>query len=215
MAFCTMEAYRQECNLDRTVNIANSSSHALRSVWKNADIHLRGNLLRHDFTTQVMLRSLQHGIVVVGIIDAFVYAHNARRHRLVLSLCTGCFGRMCLTTVSQCLGSSLFFGPAVRRGERHLFYLHLLVLHLQALTITKIATCGTLCWSCSVTGKSAFAWKLWWMKFLLEGSHSLVILDSTSYATKAILLVFRETVPLLLSEVLLKSSLADCTIATV
>ena len=35
--------------------------------------------LLHDLITQVFLRSLQYGIVVMGFIDAFVYAHQHRR----------------------------------------------------------------------------------------------------------------------------------------
>ena len=38
----------------------------------------RGHLI-HDLITQVFLRSLQYGIVVMGFIDAFVYAHNCHR----------------------------------------------------------------------------------------------------------------------------------------
>ena len=36
--------------------------------------------LSHDLITRVFLRSLQHGIVVLGFLDAFVYAHH--KHRL-------------------------------------------------------------------------------------------------------------------------------------
>ena len=40
--------------------------------------HGEANLL-HDLITQVFLRSLQYGIVVMGFIDAFVYAHHQHR----------------------------------------------------------------------------------------------------------------------------------------
>ena len=43
-------------------------------------MHLRGNQLFHDFITQTVLRSLQSGIVVMGVIDAFVYAQNYHPH---------------------------------------------------------------------------------------------------------------------------------------
>ena len=49
------------------------------TIWRNAGIHLRGNLLLHDLITQILHRSLQRRIVVMGIIDAFVYAHNYHR----------------------------------------------------------------------------------------------------------------------------------------
>ena len=39
----------------------------------------RRNHLQHDLFTQVFLRSLQYGIVVMGFIDAFVDAHHQHR----------------------------------------------------------------------------------------------------------------------------------------
>ena len=41
----------------------------------------RGHLF-HDLITQIFLRSLQYGIVVMGVIDAFVYAHNYLRRNM-------------------------------------------------------------------------------------------------------------------------------------
>ena len=41
---------------------------------------LRGNQLLRDLISQTLLRSLQYGIVVMGVIGAFVYARNYRRH---------------------------------------------------------------------------------------------------------------------------------------
>ena len=38
--------------------------------------------LFYDLLTQVFLRSLQYEIVVMGVIDAFVYAHNHHRRNL-------------------------------------------------------------------------------------------------------------------------------------
>ena len=43
------------------------------SVWGQATVPPRRGHLFHDLITQVFLRSLQHGIVVMGVIDAFVY----------------------------------------------------------------------------------------------------------------------------------------------
>ena len=51
----------------------------LVTIWRNAGIHLRGTLF-HDLITQILYRSLQHGILVVEIIDAFLHAHNYHRH---------------------------------------------------------------------------------------------------------------------------------------
>ena len=50
------------------------------AVWRNAAILPRRGHLVHDLITQIFLRSLQYGIFVMGIIDAFVYAHN-HHHR--------------------------------------------------------------------------------------------------------------------------------------
>ena len=50
------------------------------TIWRNAGIHLRGDLLFHDLITQTLLKSLQPRDGGYGIIDAFVYAHNCNRH---------------------------------------------------------------------------------------------------------------------------------------
>ena len=50
------------------------------TIWRNAGVHFREGQLFHDLITQTLLRSLQHGIVVMGVIDAFVNAHNYHRH---------------------------------------------------------------------------------------------------------------------------------------
>ena len=39
----------------------------------------RRNHLLHDLITQVFLRSLKYGVVVMGFLDAFVYAHHQHR----------------------------------------------------------------------------------------------------------------------------------------
>ena len=49
---------------------------------------LSGDVLRycdrnhslHDLIIRVFLKSLQHGIVVLGFLDAFGYAHHKHRH---------------------------------------------------------------------------------------------------------------------------------------
>ena len=45
------------------------------SIWEQANELPRRNHLLHDLITQIFLRNLQYGIVVMGFIDAFVYAH--------------------------------------------------------------------------------------------------------------------------------------------
>ena len=49
------------------------------SFWRHAAILPQRNHF-HDLITGVFLRSLQYGIVVLGFLDAFVYAHH--KHRL-------------------------------------------------------------------------------------------------------------------------------------
>ena len=46
------------------------------TVWRNAGVRLRRDPFFHDLITQTLLRSLQCGTAVVGVIDAFVNAHN-------------------------------------------------------------------------------------------------------------------------------------------
>ena len=52
------------------------------SFWARAAAHPRRSHLLHDLITQVFLRSLQYGIVVMGFIDAFVYAHHQHRRSI-------------------------------------------------------------------------------------------------------------------------------------
>ena len=52
------------------------------SVWRHSLIQPRRAHLLHDLVTQIFLRRLQYGIVVMGIIDSFVYAHNHHRRNL-------------------------------------------------------------------------------------------------------------------------------------
>ena len=52
------------------------------SFWGQATVlPWRGHLF-HDLITQVFPGSLQYGIVVLGLIDAFVYAHNHHRRNI-------------------------------------------------------------------------------------------------------------------------------------
>ena len=60
-------------------NMCPRLSDAFKNIWRNAGFRLCDDLLLHDLLTQTLLHSIQHGIVVMGIIDAFVYAHNVHR----------------------------------------------------------------------------------------------------------------------------------------
>ena len=50
------------------------------SFWRHATMSPQRNHFLHDLITCVFMRSLQYGIVVLGFLDAFVYAHH--KHRL-------------------------------------------------------------------------------------------------------------------------------------
>ena len=58
-----------QCSLLRAV---------FRIVCRNADIYLRWNLLFHDLIIQVMLRSLQHGIVIFSTATTFTIQPGSR-----------------------------------------------------------------------------------------------------------------------------------------
>ena len=57
-------------------------SNIFGSLWRKAEFHPRENHVLYDLITQVLHRSLQHGIAVMGFIDAFVYVHNYHWHNL-------------------------------------------------------------------------------------------------------------------------------------
>ena len=50
------------------------------SFRRHATILPQRNHLLHDLVTRLFLQSLQYGIVVLGFLDAFVYAHHKHRH---------------------------------------------------------------------------------------------------------------------------------------
>ena len=52
------------------------------SIWGHVAVFPRRNHLLHDLITQVFLRSLQCGIVVMGFIDTFVYAYHQHRRSI-------------------------------------------------------------------------------------------------------------------------------------
>ena len=55
------------------------------SFWSQATVLPRRNHLPHDLITQVFLRSLQYGIVVMGLTEGFVYAHHQHRRSIANS----------------------------------------------------------------------------------------------------------------------------------
>ena len=61
----------------------NNECHQLYNIftssWRHATVLPQRNHFLHDLITRMFLRSLQYGIVVLGFLDAFVYAHHKHR----------------------------------------------------------------------------------------------------------------------------------------
>ena len=52
------------------------------SIWRQASVLPPRGHLFHDLITQLFPRSLQYGMAVMGVIDAFVHAHNPYRRNM-------------------------------------------------------------------------------------------------------------------------------------
>ena len=83
---------------------------------------------------QIFLRSLQYGIVVMGVIDAFVYAHNDHRRNMVN---LGNFG--------DCMKGRIRFMIAITPACAHAYQLICLTGHIPACSTLKntSASCQT------------------------------------------------------------------------
>ena len=88
------------------------------SFWRHATILPHRNRLLHDLISRVFLRSLQYGIVVLGFLDAFVYAHH--KHRLD-SANAGNFG--------DCLTGRVRFMTAITPAYAHEYQTVCLAMH--------------------------------------------------------------------------------------
>ena len=88
------------------------------SFWRRATILPPRNCLLQDLISQVFLRSLQYGIVVLGILDAFVYAHH--KYRLD-SANAGNFG--------DCLTRRVRFMTAITPAYAHAYQTICLAMH--------------------------------------------------------------------------------------
>ena len=82
---------------------------------------LQRNHFLHDLITRVFLRSLQYGIVVMGFIDAFVYAHHQHR-RLIEN--PGNFG--------DCMKGRIRFMTAITPAYVHAYQATCLARHIPA-----------------------------------------------------------------------------------
>ena len=86
----------------------------------------RRNQLLHDLITQVFLRSLQYGIVVMGFIDAIVCAHHQHRRSIEDS---GNFG--------DCMKGRIRFMTAITPAYAHGYQATCLTRHMPAVSRTN------------------------------------------------------------------------------
>ena len=81
----------------------------------------RGHLF-HDLITQVFLRSLQYGIVVMGLIEAFfVYAHNHHRRNIENP-----------GNLGDCMKGRIRFMTAITSAHAHAYQVSCLTRHVSA-----------------------------------------------------------------------------------
>ena len=79
------------------------------------------NFFLHDLITRVFLRSLQDGIVVIGLLDAIVYAHHQHRQGFENS---GNFG--------DCMKGGIRFMTAITPAHAHAYQATCLTTHMPA-----------------------------------------------------------------------------------
>ena len=91
------------------------------SFWRHVAILLQRNHLPHDLITRVFLQSLQYGIVVLGFLDAFVYAHLKHRKD---SENSGNFG--------DCMKGRIRFMTAITPAYAHAYQATCLAQHMPA-----------------------------------------------------------------------------------
>ena len=92
------------------------------SIWGHATALPRKGHLLHDLITQVFLRSLQYGNVVMGLIDAFVYAHNNHLRRNIEN--SGNFW--------DCMNRKIRFMTAITPAYAHAYQVTCLTRHIPA-----------------------------------------------------------------------------------
>ena len=108
-----------DAQMDLTLSL---SHHNMSALWGQSDLRPLRNHLLHDLITQIFLRSLQYGVTVMGIIDAFVYAHH--QHRLNLEN-PGNFG--------DCTEGRIRFMTAITPGCAHAYRVTCLTRHRLAI----------------------------------------------------------------------------------
>ena len=91
------------------------------SYSRHATVCPQRNHFLHDLITRVFLRSLQYGIVVMGFLDAFVYAHHQHRRSIENP---GNFG--------DCMKGRIRFMTAITPAYAHAYQATCLTRHMLA-----------------------------------------------------------------------------------
>ena len=91
------------------------------SIWEQASVLPRRNHLLHDLITQVFLRSLQYENVVMGFIDAFVYAHHQHRRSIENP-----------GNLGDCMKGRIRFMTAITSASAHAYQETCLTRHMPA-----------------------------------------------------------------------------------
>ena len=91
------------------------------SIWEHATALPRRGHLLHDLITRVFLLSLQYGIVVVGLTDAFVYAHDHHRRNIENP-----------GNLGDCMKGRIPFMTAVTPAHAHAYQATCLTRHIPA-----------------------------------------------------------------------------------
>ena len=99
------------------------------SIWGHAKALPRRGHLFFDLITQVFLRSLQYGIVVMGFIDAFVYARHHHRRNIENP---GNFG--------DCMKGRIRFMTDITPTYAHAYQITCLTRHMPSFQCQKFRT---------------------------------------------------------------------------
>ena len=91
----------------------------ITSSWRHAAILSPRNCLLHDLISRVFLRSLQYGIMDLGLFDAVVYAHH--KHR---------FDSANAVNFGDCLTGRVRFMTAINPAFAHAYQRICLAMHL-------------------------------------------------------------------------------------
>ena len=108
-----------------TMSVPGCSTYFI-SFWGHATVLPHRKYLLHDLITRVFLRSLQHGIVVMGFLDAFVSSNH--QHRRIIENPWN-FG--------DCMKRRIRFMTAITPAYAHAYQATCLARHMPAVPAPK------------------------------------------------------------------------------